>query len=134
MGCTRRLKFDTQTTHRLLAEFRGLRVRMTHVTRRTRTKISYLNPKFFRTQNLFQRQIFFSNPKFYLDPNIQRTTFFSDSNFFFRLNIFFGNFISGPKLFSDPKFFWNQIFDLETFSRDWGTFYLNMLESSLVKT
>ena len=35
-GCTRRLKFDTKTTHGLLAEFRGLGVRMTHVTRRTR--------------------------------------------------------------------------------------------------
>ena len=37
-GSARRLKFDTKTTHGLLAEFRGLGVRMTHVTtRRTRT-------------------------------------------------------------------------------------------------
>ena len=35
-GCTRRLKFDTQTTHGLFAEFRGLGVQMTHATRRTR--------------------------------------------------------------------------------------------------
>ena len=32
-----RLKFDTKTTHVLLAEFRGLGVRMIHVTRRTRS-------------------------------------------------------------------------------------------------
>ena len=35
-GRTRRLKFGTKTTHGLLAEFRGLGVRRTHVTRRTR--------------------------------------------------------------------------------------------------
>ena len=33
-GCTRSLKFDIYTTHGLLAEFKGLRVRVTHVTRR----------------------------------------------------------------------------------------------------
>ena len=30
MRCTRMLKFDTQTTHGLWAEFRGLGFRMTH--------------------------------------------------------------------------------------------------------
>ena len=35
-GCTRRLKFDTYTTHGLLAEFRGLGVRLTQVTQVTR--------------------------------------------------------------------------------------------------
>ena len=35
--CARRLKFDTKTNHKLLAEFRGLGVQMIHVTRRTRT-------------------------------------------------------------------------------------------------
>ena len=35
-GCTKRLKFDTETTHGFLAEFRGLGVRMTYGTRRTK--------------------------------------------------------------------------------------------------
>ena len=37
-GCTRSLKFYVYTTHGLLPEFKGLRVQVTHVTRRTRTK------------------------------------------------------------------------------------------------
>ena len=36
-GWARRLKFDTYTTHGLLAEFKELGVRMAYVTRRTRT-------------------------------------------------------------------------------------------------
>ena len=36
MGCTRRLKFDIYTTHELLAEFRGIGVQLTHVTRGTK--------------------------------------------------------------------------------------------------
>ena len=37
-ACTKRLKFDTKTTYELLAKFRGLGVRMTHVTKRTRIR------------------------------------------------------------------------------------------------
>ena len=143
MGCTRRLKFDTQTTHRLLAEFRGLRVRMTHVTRRTRTKIFFLNPKFFRPKIFFRDKIFFSNPKFCFDPNFFRTKFFFrlkiffQTQFFFRLKIFFQtqknfwNFFFVLQIFFRSKiFFGHRIFDLETSTRDWGTFQ----HFSLVKT
>ena len=50
------LKFDKKTTLGLLAEFKGLRVRMTHVTRRTRTtrtKMSFSNQKIVQTLNFF---------------------------------------------------------------------------------
>ena len=89
-GCARRLKFDAQTTHGLLAEFRGLGV---HVTRRTRTTTKFLDPKFFQTKIFFSGQKsffvskFFSDPNLFSDPNISPTKVFKpnsilDLNFF----------------------------------------------------
>ena len=69
--CTRRQKFDKQTTHELLAEFRGLGVQLTLGTRRTLQKSAiaeepnsflaqnFSNVKFFRNQTFFQNKIFF---------------------------------------------------------------------------
>ena len=82
-GSVRRLKFDTQTTHGLLAEFRGLGV---HFTRRTRTTIKIWTQNFVRPTNFFQPQNFFK------------------SEFFFRPKFF------GPKLFYDQIFFQNKNF------------------------
>ena len=41
-GCTGRLKFDAQTIHRLLAEFRGLGVHVTRTTGRTKPRAKVL--------------------------------------------------------------------------------------------
>ena len=113
-GWVKRLQFDTYTTHRLLAEIKGLWVRMTHVTRRIRTRRT---PNFFRTQNVLEPKFF--GPKVFLKPKIC-----SDQKLFFRRNYFFTykiyfctqNFVRtkknfrtksffGPKILSDQKLF-----------------------------
>ena len=53
-GSARRLKFDTKTTHVLFAEFKGLGVRITHVTRRKRT-IRRTKPKSNKKKMLDQK-------------------------------------------------------------------------------
>ena len=125
------------TTHGLLAEFRGLGVRRTHVTRRTRrtppksaisenTKniivthrrclpIFFLsNSRLSLTQKFFWHKIF-SDENFFSDPkNFFVKIFFQTKNFFrskiiFRPKFLFGHkILSNPKKISDPKFFLTQ--------------------------
>ena len=83
-GSVIRLKFDTQTNHGLLAEYRGFGVRLTHVTRRTRTsrrtppKSTITEP----TNNLLVTHRW-CLPKKFLDQK-----FFCDQKFFRSLNFF----------------------------------------------
>ena len=77
-GCTRRLKFDTKTSHGLLTKFRGLGIRITRVRRRTKTK-----PK----KILWPKNIF--DPNFSFDPKICfNLNFFQTQNFFLTQNLF----------------------------------------------
>ena len=85
-GGTRSLKFNMQTTLRLLAEFRGLGVRMTRVTRRTRAT-RRTSPKFTITEH---RNLFVT----YLDL---KSVF--EPNFFFTLKIFWTKIFVGPEIF-----------------------------------
>ena len=62
-GCTRSMKFEGQTTHGLLAEFRWLGVHVTRITRTTTKK--FPDPKFFSAPIFFWTQHCFWIPKFF---------------------------------------------------------------------
>ena len=101
-GCTRRLKFDAETSHGLLAEFRGLGVQVKRRTRRTsQSTITEHTKNLIVTQRRCLLTQTFFEPKIFSDPNFFRAQIFSDSDFF-QAQIFVG-----PKIFCDPKFFWN---------------------------
>ena len=100
-GGARRLKFDAQTSHGLLAEFMGVGVCMTHVKRRTkttrRTQKKFWTENFFWTQNCFWTKYFF-HPK-----NLLGLEFFRPK-IFFRYNFFRHKIFLRTKIFSDPNF------------------------------
>ena len=128
MGSTRSLKFDIYTTHGLLAEFRGLGVWRTHVTRRSRTT-TWITPKSTlrgHNENLIvaQRQCLPIRDlatkilKFFSLPQFLMKYFFFRPRIFFRLNIclaqnsfwaqnFFGPALLFPRIYIITSIFQN---------------------------
>ena len=108
-GCIRSLKFDTYTTHGLLAEFRGLKDSC-HKKKKTkkqephqnlpttREHTKYLNVahrQWFPIRDLETKTQFFSVPQFLFRPKkFWDKIFFSGSKFFV------------PKIFLDLQFCW----------------------------